>query len=70
VTGRWCSSFQGGAAAWGRGLDDQSWRIVRDHAHGFSERAIADRVHIPASAVARRYDAAITMVVQAALAAD
>ena len=53
--------------AWGAGLDNQQWRIVRDRAAGFSGSAIADRVHVPPAAVAVRYAEAITAVVRAAL---
>jgi hypothetical protein len=54
--------------ALGRSLDRLAWRIVRDRARGFSDRAIADRVHLLIAAVARRYDEAIDTVVAAALA--
>jgi hypothetical protein len=53
--------------AWGRGLDDQAWRIVRLRADGYSDAAIADRAHVSFAAVARRYDDAITAVCREAL---
>jgi len=60
-------SVMDGVLALGRSLDRLAWHIVRDHARGFSDLAIADRVHLPSAVVSRRYDAAISTVVAAAL---
>jgi hypothetical protein len=53
---------------WGVGLNGQQWLIVRDAAMGYSWLAIADRLHLPAGEVRRRYETAIDVVSRRACA--
>jgi DNA-binding NarL/FixJ family response regulator len=53
---------------WGARLGNQQWRIVRDRAGGYSDAAIADRVHLSVEVVRQRYRDAIDTILAAARA--